>query len=128
MAKAEELRYTKTHEWIAVDGETATVGVSEHAQREMGDIVFVEFPKNKQELEKEKPCAVIESVKSAFDIYSPVSGQVTETNNGLASDPALINNSPLEKGWLFKVKLSNPEELNELMSHDKYLEFISQNA
>ncbi len=128
MPNAEEVKYTKTHEWVHVEGEIAVIGVSEHAQSEMGDIVFVELPKLGQNLEKEKPCAVIESVKSAFDVYSPLSGEVTEVNENLNSDPALINSSPLENGWIFKVKISNPDELNELMNLEKYREFVKQNA
>ncbi|MBU2531041.1 MAG: glycine cleavage system protein GcvH [Elusimicrobia bacterium] len=128
MPKQDEIKYTKTHEWIFVEGENATIGISEHAQEEMGDVVFVELPKMDQKLEKEKPCAVVESVKSAFDIYAPASGEVTAVNDNLDGDPALINTSPLEEGWMYKIKLNNPEEINDLMDFAAYQEFIKQSA
>jgi glycine cleavage system H protein len=94
----------------------------------MGDVVFVELPKIGQILEKEKPCAVIESVKSAFDIYSPISGEVTALNEAVTSDPALLNQSPLENGWLFKMKPSAPAEADALMDWAAYQEFVKQAA
>ncbi|MBI4655869.1 MAG: glycine cleavage system protein GcvH [Elusimicrobia bacterium] len=128
MPKAEELKYTKTHEWLFIEGNTAVAGLSEHAQKEIGDVVFVELPKKGRKVEKEKPCAVVESVKSAFDIYAPVSGEITELNESLNSEPALINQSPLENGWLFKLKISNPDETDSLMDYSSYQEFIKQNV
>ena len=127
MAKPEEVKYTKTHEWIH-PGAEATVGISDHAQHEMGDVVFVELPKVGQKLEKEKPCAVVESVKSAFDIYAPVSGEVTAVNDAVTGDPALLNQSPLENGWLFKMKPASPAEADPLMDWNAYQEFIKQSA
>ena len=127
MPKPEEARYTKTHEWFH-PGAEASVGISDHAQHEMGDVVFVELPKVGQKLEKEKPCAVVESVKSAFDIYSPVSGEVTAVNKAVTGDPALLNQSPLENGWLFKLKPSNPAESATLMDWTAYQDFIKQAA
>ena len=126
MPKTEETRYTKTHEWIALEGDQALVGVSDHAQHEMGDVVFVELPKMNQKLEKDKPCTVVESVKSAFDIYAPVAGEVSAVNTAVTGDPAIINQSPLEKGWLFKMKVANPEDLKTLMDWNTYQEFIKQ--
>jgi glycine cleavage system H protein len=127
MSKPEELKYTKTHEYVHPGAET-TVGISDHAQHEMGDVVFVELPKVGQKLEKEKPCAVVESVKSAFDIYSPVSGEVTAVNDAVTGEPALLNQSPLEKGWLFKLKPSNPAEADALMDWAAYQDFVKQAA
>lgn len=127
MSKPEELKYTKTHEYVH-PGAEATVGISDHAQHEMGDVVFVELPKVGQKLEKEKPCAVVESVKSAFDIYAPVSGEVTAVNGAVTGEPALLNQSPLEKGWLFKMKPSNPAEAEALMGWDAYQEFVKQSV
>jgi len=128
MPKQEEVKYTKTHEWIYVEGSEATVGLSDHAQHEMGDIVFVELPKPAQNVEKEKPCAVVESVKSAFDIYAPVSGQVSALNDAVTTDPALINQSPMDKAWLFKIKLSNADQVKDLMDWTAYQEFVKQAA
>jgi glycine cleavage system H protein len=125
MSKPEELKYAKSHEWIQL-GEEAVVGISDHAQHEMGDVVFVELPKVGQKLEKEKPCAVVESVKSAFDIYAPVSGEVTAVNDLVTSDPALLNQSPTENGWLFKMKPANPAEAETLMDWKAYQEFVKQ--
>lgn len=127
MPKPEEVKYTKTHEWVQ-PGEETTIGISEHAQHEMGDVVFVELPKVGQKLEKEKPCAVVESVKSAFDIYAPVSGEVTAVNDAVTGEPALLNQSPLEKGWLFKLKPSSPAEADALMDWAAYQEFVKQSA
>ena len=126
MPKPEEARYTKTHEWIALEGDQAFVGVSDHAQHEMGDVVFVELPKMNQKLEKDKPCTVVESVKSAFDIYAPVSGEVSALNSAVTGEPAIINQSPLENGWLFKMKINNPDDLKALMDWTSYQEFIKQ--
>jgi glycine cleavage system H protein len=126
MPKQEEARYTKTHEWIALEGDQALVGVSDHAQHEMGDVVFVELPKMSQKLEKDKPCTVVESVKSAFDIYAPVAGEVSAVNTAVTGDPAIINQSPLEKGWLFRMKVANPADFKTLMDWNTYQEFIKQ--
>ncbi len=128
MPKPEEVKYSKTHEWISVQGAEATVGLSAHAQHEMGDIVFVELPKPARDVEKEKPCAVVESVKAAFDIYAPVSGKITALNEEVSKDPALINQSPMEKAWLFKIQMSDPGQLSGLMDWSAYQEFVKQSA
>ncbi len=127
MPKPEEVKYTKTHEWLQLGAE-AIAGISDHAQHEMGDIVFVELPKVGQKLEKEKPCAVVESVKSAFDIYAPISGEVTAVNGAVTGEPALLNQSPLDAGWLFKMKPSDPAEAAALMDWAAYQEFVKQSA
>lgn len=123
--KSEELKYAKSHEWIKL-GDEAVVGVSDYAQHEMGDVVFVELPKVGQKVEKEKQCAVVESVKSAFDILSPVSGTITAVNEAVAADPAILNQSPLDEGWLFKLKPENPADAETLLTWEQYQVFIKQ--
>jgi glycine cleavage system H protein len=126
--KKEELKYTQTHEWIKIEGDIGTVGVTDFAQHEMGDIVFVDLPKVGLKLEKGKQACVVESVKSAFDIYSPVNGEVIEVNNSLSNDPAKINQDPYGEGWIFKIKISNPSEANSLMSYSQYEEFLKKQS
>jgi glycine cleavage system H protein len=126
--KKEELKYTQTHEWIKIEGDTGIVGVTDYAQQQMGDIVFVDLPKVGLKLEKEKQACVVESVKSAFDIYSPVGGEVIEVNNSLSNDPAKINQDPYGEGWIFKIKISNPSEANSLMSYSQYEEFLKKQS
>ena len=123
--KPEELKYAKSQEWIKL-GDEAVVGVSDYAQHEMGDVVFVELPKVGQKVEKEKQCAVVESVKSAFDILSPVSGTITAVNEAVAADPAILNQSPLDEGWLFKLKPENPADAETLLTWEQYQVFIKQ--
>lgn len=118
-------RYTKTHEWVRIEGAVAVVGISEHAQDSLGDITFVELPAKGKKITKETGCAVIESVKAASDIYAPVSGEVVEANGVLATDPQVINQDPLGKGWLFKLSGVAKDDLAALMdkaSYDKFLE------
>ena len=118
------LYFTKEHEWIRVDGDTATVGISDHAQEQLGDIVFAEVPETGKRLSKGQEAAVVESVKAASDVYAPVSGEVTEGNQAVADDPALVNNDPEGAGWFFKLKLSDPGELDGLMDEAAYREFL----
>ena len=115
-----DLKYTKSHEWVRVNGDTATVGITDHAQHELTDIVFVELPDVGKTIKGGDTCAVVESVKTASDIYSPVSGKVLETNKAVADNPALANSEPYAGGWFFKIKLSNSAELNALLSPEKY--------
>ncbi|MFZ0826539.1 MAG: glycine cleavage system protein GcvH [Verrucomicrobiia bacterium] len=115
-----DLKYTKSHEWVRVSGDTATVGISDHAQHELTDIVFVELPDKGRQVKVGEACAVVESVKTASDIYSPVSGEVLETNKMVVDDPALANSEPYTGGWFFKIKLSNPAEVNALLSPADY--------
>ena len=122
----ENLRYTKTHEWIAVQGAKAKVGVTEYAQKEISDVVFVELPKIGQAVQQAKMAAVVESVKAAFDIYAPASGKITGANKALESNPGLINQSPYAEGWIFEQELSNPAELGALMTAAQYHEAVQQ--
>jgi glycine cleavage system H protein len=117
------LYYTKDHEWIRVEGDQATVGISSHAQEALGDIVFAEAPEVGRQLSKGADAAVVESVKAASDVYSPVSGEVTEANPAIADDPSIINNDPEGEGWFFKLRLSDPGELEGLMDEAAYREF-----
>jgi glycine cleavage system H protein len=119
------LYFTKDHEWIRVDGATATVGISYHAQSALGDIVFAEAPEAGRALTKGGDAAVVESVKAASDVYAPVSGEVTEGNAALADDPSLINSDPEGEGWFFKLKLSDPSELDGLMDEAAYREYCA---
>jgi glycine cleavage system H protein len=115
-----DLKYAKSHEWVRVSGGMATVGITDHAQHELTDVVFVELPEGGRKVKAGEACAVVESVKTASDIYSPVSGEVTEVNKPVADNPALVNTEPYKNGWLFKIKLADPAELNALMGPDQY--------
>lgn len=121
-----DLKYAKSHEWIRAAGEFATVGISDHAQHELTDIVFVELPAVGRTLKAGEACAVVESVKTASDIYAPVSGEVIEVNTAVVDNPALVNNEPYAAGWFFKLKLTLPAELNALLSPDDYGKQIGQ--
>jgi glycine cleavage system H protein len=114
------LKYAKTHEWVRREGDTAVVGITDHAQHELTDIVYVETPAVDGEVEAGKPCAVVESVKAASDIYAPVSGDVVAVNEDLSNQPELVNEDPYGRGWLFKVKLRDPAEIDELLSAADY--------
>ena len=116
----DNLRYAETHEWIRLDGETATVGITDHAQNELTDIVYVDPPKIGSAVTAGQAAAVVESVKAASDIYSPADGEVVEINEALASNPALVNTSPYEDGWLFRIRLSNPSQVDALKSPEDY--------
>jgi glycine cleavage system H protein len=118
------LYFTKEHEWIRVEGDTATIGISNHAQEQLGDIVFAEVPEAGRRLTKGQEAAVVESVKAASDVYAPVSGEVIEGNRAVADDPALVNSDPEAQGWFFKLKLDDPGELDGLMDEAAYREWI----
>ena len=115
-----DLKYAKSHEWVRVSGDTGTVGITDHAQHELTDVVFVELPAVGRQVKAGEACAVVESVKTASDIYSPVSGQIVEVNKGAVDNPALVNTEPYGGGWFYKIKLSNPAELDALLSPEKY--------
>ena len=116
--------FTREHEWLRVDGDTATIGISSHAQEALGDIVFAEVPEAGRKVTKGQEAAVVESVKAASDVYAPVSGEVVEGNPALADDPSIVNSDPEGEGWFFKLRLDNPGELDGLMDEDAYREWI----
>ena len=120
MHTEENCRFAKTHEWAHLEGDIATVGISNHAQEEISDIVFVDLPKVGQQVTAGQNCCVIESVKSASEIYAPVSGEVVEVNSALTNDPALVNREPHGNGWLFKIKMSAPAEYENLLDLSAY--------
>jgi glycine cleavage system H protein len=117
--------YTEEHEWIEVDGDMATIGITDYAQEQLGDIVFVEVPAEGTSLAKGKEAAVVESVKAASDVYSPISGTAIEGNTALEDDPSLVNSSPEQDGWFFKVTVADPAELEGLMDEAAYKDFVA---
>jgi glycine cleavage system H protein len=120
-----DLRYAKSHEWIRVEGNVATIGISDHAQEELTELVFIELPEVGRELSQGEACAVVESVKTASDIYSPVSGKVIEANEPVAENSGIVNEDPYGKGWLFKLELTEASEIEGLLTAESYLEQIS---
>ncbi len=120
----EDLKYSKEHEWVRINGDSAEIGISDYAQEELGDITFVELPEAGNELKQEEVFATIESVKAASDIYAPISGTVAECNDALNDSPELINESPYEKGWICRVKMSDPGEMDQLMNAPEYSAYI----
>ena len=119
-----DLKYAKSHEWVRVAGDVATVGITDHAQHELTDVVFVELPEAGRKLKAGEACAVVESVKTASDIYSPVSGEVMEANKKVTEEPALVNSQPYEGGWFFRIKLANAAEVNSLLGAEEYKQQI----
>lgn len=115
-----DLKYARSHEWVRITGETAVVGITDHAQHELTDVVFVELPAVGRKVKAGESCAVVESVKTASDIYTPVSGEIIEINKAAADDPALVNREPFGGGWFYKIKLTNPAELDALLSPETY--------
>lgn len=115
-----DLRYSKEHEWVKVDGAEATVGITDHAQEELGDVVYVELPQVGQQVEQFKPFGVVESVKAASDLYAPVSGEVVAVNGELAKSPEKVNQDPYGEGWMIRVRLKDPAQLDNLLSADEY--------
>nr|WP_119680221.1 glycine cleavage system protein GcvH [Indioceanicola profundi] len=118
------IKFSKDHEWIKVEGDTATVGITEYAQSQLGDVVFVEVPEAGKRLSQGKDAAVVESVKAASEVYAPVDGTVVEGNQALADDPSLVNTAPETDGWFFKMTLSNPSQLDALMDEAAYKSYI----
>jgi len=115
-----DLKYSKSHEWVRVSGNVATIGITDHAQHELTDIVFVELPAVGDNVKAGEACAVVESVKTASDIYAPLSGEIIEANKPVAEDPALVNSEPYGSGWLYKMRLSDAAELSALLSPESY--------
>ena len=119
-----EKKYTKEHEWVEVDGDTATVGITNHAQESLGDIVFIDLPTVGKEVKSNEELCVIESVKAASDIYAPIDGEVIEINNNLNDDASIVNQDPEKEGWIFKMKISDLNQYNNLMTLDEYLALL----
>ena len=119
-----DIKYTKEHEWVSLDGETATIGITDYAQSQLGDIVFVEFPDINSEINQNETFGVIEAVKTVSDLFAPVSGEIIEVNSSLEDSPNFINSDPYGSGWIIKVKINDLNEYNGLMSSDVYEEHI----
>ena len=123
-----ELRYTKDHEWMRTDGDSVTVGISDHAQNALGDVVFVDLPEVGRVVAAHEAVAVVESVKAASDVYAPVAGRIVEVNSALTEDPGLINREPTGEGWFFRIEPSNPAEVEALMDEAAYHAFLESQA
>lgn len=121
-----DIKYSETHEWVKVDGDTVLIGITDHAQELLGDIVFVDLPEGSSEFAKGAELGVIESVKAASDLYMPVSGEVVEANSALTDAPDTVNQSPYEDGWLVRVRVQNTAELDELMTAEAYAAFVNE--
>jgi glycine cleavage system H protein len=119
-------KYTDEHEWISMDGDIGTVGISEYAQVQLGDVVFVEVPEIGTEYKKGEEAAVVESVKAASEVYAPVDGEIVEVNNGLGEDPSLVNSDAEGRGWFYKIKVNNLSDLDGLMDGEAYQSFIKE--
>ena len=120
----ENFKYTKEHEWCLIDGDVATIGITDFAQSELGDIVFVEFPELQSSINKDDSVGTIEAVKTVADLYSPLSGDVIEVNESIELEPNLINDDPYDKGWIFKIKINNEKEISNLLDSHKYKSII----
>ena len=123
-----ELRYTKEHEWVRVEGDVATVGVTQYAADQLGDVVFVDLPEVGREVAEGEACAVVESVKAASDVYAPIAGKVVEVNAGLAESPALINSAPTGEGWFFRIEPQDPAAFAALMDETAYAALVESEA
>ena len=121
-----EKKYTEDHEWVSMDNDIATIGISNHAQESLGDIVFIELPSIGKTVKAKDEICVIESVKAASDIYAPIDGEIIEVNNNLEGDAAIINQDPENTGWIFKLKVSDLKKFNDLMNEDDYKKFLDQ--
>jgi glycine cleavage system H protein len=119
------LKFTKDHEWLRVDGDIATIGITQHAQEQLGDLVFVELPQKGASFEQGAAAAVVESVKAASDVYAPVSGEIVEVNQSIVDEPSLVNTDPMGKGWFVKIKLSNKTQIDALMDEQGYQSLIA---
>tara|TARA_B100000929_G_scaffold203257_1_gene161615 strand:- start:214 stop:594 length:381 start_codon:yes stop_codon:yes gene_type:complete len=123
-----EKKYSKKHEWVSMEGDVATIGITKHAAEMLGDIVFVELPDKGKNVEKEGQAGVVESTKAASDIYTPVTGEITETNQSITKDPSAVNKDPEGASWFFKIKIKNKSELDELMNKADYEKFAKENS
>tara|TARA_Y100001970_G_scaffold130159_1_gene160526 strand:+ start:1174 stop:1554 length:381 start_codon:yes stop_codon:yes gene_type:complete len=122
-----EKKYSKKHEWVELNGDTATVGITKHATEMLGDIVFVEVPENGKSVEKDGQAAIVESTKAASDVNSPMTGNVTEGNKSIVDDPSSVNSDPEKEGWFFKIKIKDKSEFDSLMNKSDYEQFIKDN-
>lgn len=122
----DDLKYTKEHEWVRLNGDTAIIGITDYAQEQLGDIVYLELPGEGEEIEKGEPFGVVESVKAVSDIYAVVTGTVLEVNDPLSENPETLNEDCYEEGWLIKVKVANKKDLDDLMDHKQYQAFIKE--
>ena len=120
MVDTSKLKYAETHEWVSLEGNSATVGITDHAQKEISDVVFVELPKPDRAVKQKESAMIIESVNAAFDIYAPMSGKIIKVNDKLGQRPELVNRSPYEEGWLFQIECSNPKEFESLLTESQY--------
>jgi glycine cleavage system H protein len=120
------LRFTRDHEWIRIEGDLAVVGITDYAQSQLGDVVYVELPEIGRRVEKGKEAAVVESVKAASEVYAPVSGEVAEVNEEIAADPAKVNADPMGEGWFMKLRLADPQELDGLLDEMAYQRFVEE--
>ena len=120
-------KFSKQHEWISVEGNIATVGITKHAAEMLGDVVFVELPEKGKSVEKEGQAGVVESTKAASDVYTPITGEITETNQSIVDDPAVVNKDPEGAAWFFKIKIKNKSELEDLMNRAQYDKFAKEN-
>lgn len=128
MSAPENLKYTRTHEWILVDGDVGTVGITDHAQQELGDVTYLELPDAGQSVAAGEPFGVVESVKAATDVYAPLDGEVVERNDGLVETPEVINSSPYDGAWLIKVRIADPSQLDSLMDQAEYETFAEDGS
>lgn len=122
--KAADKRYTKDHEWVVLDGDIATVGITDHAQEQLGDLVHVELPELERAVAEGESCAVVESVKAASDVYSPLAGKVVEINETIVEDPSIVNSDAEGEGWFFRLEIDDPAAFDELMDQEAYDEFV----
>jgi len=122
-----EKKFSKQHEWISIEGEVATVGITKHASEMLGDVVFVELPDQGKSIEKDGQAGVVESTKAASDIYSPIAGEVVDTNKSIVDDPAAVNKDPEGNAWFFKIKIKNKSDLDDLMNKTDYEKFVKKN-
>jgi glycine cleavage system H protein len=118
------MKYTKEHEWIKIDQDIGTVGITDYAKSQLGNLVYIELPKIGKQVQQGKEAAVVESVKAASEIYAPVSGEIIEINQNVIDNPSLIDESPHDKGWFFKIKINNPAECDQLMNEEKYRSYV----
>ena len=123
-----EIKFSKEHEWISVEGDVATIGITKHASEMLGDIVFVELPAKGSNVEKDATAGVVESTKAASDVYTPISGEVLDTNQSIIDDPSKINSDPEGQAWFFKLKIKDTDEMNSLMNRESYEKFAKENS